>query len=58
MDSNSTQLAVAAAGAAGSVAVTDNGDGTLTFSLKGTDGTTEVANTTYTSETGDRTRNS
>jgi hypothetical protein len=58
MDSNSTQLAVAAAGAAGSVAVTDNENGTLTLSFKGADGTTEVANVTYTTETGARTRNS
>jgi hypothetical protein len=58
MDSNSTQLAVAAAGAAGTVGVTDNEDGTLTLSFKGADGTTEVANVTYTTETGARTRNS
>lgn len=57
MDNNSTQLAVAAAGAVGSVEIEEDGDD-LTLSFKGADGTTEVANVTYTPATGARTRNS
>lgn len=53
-----TLLRIAAAAAAGTAAVTDNGNGTYTISFKDTDGTTEVANTTFTFATGARTRNS
>jgi hypothetical protein len=56
-DTMETLLRLAASAAVGTVAVTDNGT-TLTLSFKDTDGTTEIANTTYTKATGARTRNS
>lgn len=53
---NETLLRLAAS-AVGAVDVTDNGNGTLTLSIKDTDGTTEVRNLTYTLATGQRVQN-
>ena len=56
MESSETLLRLAAS-AVGAVDVTDNGNGTLTLSIKDTDGSTEVRNLTYTLATGQRVQN-
>lgn len=57
MSAVATLIRLAAGAATGTVGVTDNGT-TLTLSFKDTDGTTEIANVTYTKASGARTRNS
>lgn len=47
---------LAASGATGTIAVTDNNDGTLTLVFKDTDGTTTLATVLWTATTGERTR--
>lgn len=49
---------LAASGATGTVESVNNANGTFTLTFKDTDGITTLATSTYTTATGDRTRNS